>query len=284
MNHSRKATYLLLSLYFILISCSSSDDDRTSFIEGITSEVLVFPLASGNSWTYRVGITDNNTREIIINTETVSISESTQENDEIIGTTDDSDNIEGFMTQLFTNAELRFENERLVVNGRVPLSIPGFEDFSIEFPEVALYDNTLTPSNNFLTRDIGGDTREINGNTIRFSYVIQTLNGPNFESFEFNLIDAFGFGNFIESTIDIGLSVSLEIEENGEVVLIPIIPFDHVFQIRNVYAANLGLVESVVEFNYNVNDIEQFNLELPLEPNSSFSSTTLQELQSFNLN
>jgi len=276
----QKVGFFILSL--LLFSCSSNDDDPIGV--DITGNSLQFPLNENNSWNYRTSITNQNTGLIFVNNDILSVSN--VEIDNMIGDIVASDGSLGFMSQLFNNSTLTFDQERLVIDGSIPVPIEGLEDFSIDFDDIGLYDNSLGEREVFLTRRLGSSTGEINGNTITVSYVIQTLNDEAFDTFQFTLLDELPrFGNFFRSTITIGFGVALETMIDGQPAVVPIIPFGEAFTVENVYAANLGLVESRTNVSYTINDISQLGLDLPFpSEGANVNTVSIQELEEFDFN
>lgn len=228
---------------------------------------------------YRVSATDRTTGQITVGSDELVLV------DGATGTLNASDESVGFMTRLFDDATVSFENERLVINGSIPLPIEGLEGFTLDFENIGLYDTSLEEFSNFLNRSLKEDIQVINGNTIRVAYVIQTLNDDPLDVFSFNLIDE-NFerpGNFLQATISIGLSVAVESIIDGEFALIPIIPFREVFFIKNTFAADLGLIESIVETQYTINDLSDFDITLPFTPRTE-SIIATQEISGFDVN
>ena len=142
-----------IGFYFtvlLLFSCSSSDD---AISVDITDAALQFPLNENNSWNYRTSTTNQGTGQITINNDILSVS--TVEVDNMIGNLVSSDGSLGFMSQLFNNATLTFDEGRLSITGNIPVPIEGLEDFLIDFDNIGLYDNSLGEREVFLTRQLG---------------------------------------------------------------------------------------------------------------------------------
>ncbi|MCH8534242.1 MAG: hypothetical protein LAT51_04155 [Flavobacteriaceae bacterium] len=270
----KKNILSLLFLSFMIISCSSDDDNHNGGNENESKNYL--PSQIGNNWTYENKTTTNGNEQTA--NEDVSVESKNMEGDTEFFTLNSSlDNpLAPSVTSVLSGGELYKIDQSLFFNGDVDLGInDGFDDFQIDLSQVLIFDANAN-TNQILFTDSNSFSQEFNGINLTVEYGITSVNGEFFDSMEVN-------GVVYEDVISANLAISLEVTAGQSILTVAILEEQNVIEATHFFADGVGLIKSNVEINVEFEDLS--SLPLPIEiPNIENINTLVeQELIDYNV-
>ncbi len=231
----------------------SGEDDNTGF----------FSLSFQDTWTYDV-TQDEDTQEDTLNIIQVFLD----------GTADlqSPDPAVGIMTLVFDRGTLQEDdNDALIYNGVVDFQLTEDASLTLDLSNAIVYDPTQALDTVIYT-DTQTVTQEIEGLPITFDVTITSTQLEN----DLANLEAGGmvFEEVIRSNLTIEASGSITVAGVAIELLQPQVIYD----ITNEYAMNVGLVNSVTNFQYTLEDV---GVELPFP--SEVSSVITQVISNFDV-
>jgi hypothetical protein len=254
--------YTALLLFVLLtIGCSSSDDSEIQEDQDTSS----FPLTAGSYWTY------NNTDEEGVSRDSLYIQSPGSVSGETYTELKAQEPVTGFMTNMFANGELRAPADlKLYYRGVLNAPIEGIPDIEIPINDLVLYDMLADPGE--LGTVIGTIDTEINEVPLVIDYTITSNQlsvaiGDDFEN---------GVSTYSpQSELIINLAITAQIEVGGITIPVPVMSAQDVLVATNSYTQRIGLTDSTVEINYELEDLSGFGITLPFPPTGSATSEQL---------
>ena len=260
-----KLTSLLLTL-LVISSCTSEDDGPGDQSSGSN----YFPLAINNYWNYH-----NRSQE-------VGMEEIQSEDSLYVAgasgnsyTLDAEQPVEGLTTSLFANGSLKKNGTQLLYTGSFDFMIEGMESFSIPLQNVVVYDASANVNTELFSVS-NTLTETINTIPFKIDYTVFTTDEGDLESFEVN---GTTYNDVIASKFVLELKISAVVEFLGQTAEIPVLDTQEVSVGTNYYAADVGLVKSEVVFSYELEDLSQYPIELPMAQTATVNSS--QELTTY---
>ena len=105
---------------------------------------------------------------------------------------------------------------------------------------------------------------------VTISFTIRTEEAGQFESFSVGTEE---FTDVIASKVIVNVDISASFDILGTPIAIPILMSQDVINATNYYASDIGFVYSDVVFQYELEDLSQFNIELPIPESATINST-----------
>jgi hypothetical protein len=261
--------FRLLPLFLFLcitVSCSSDNGD----LEPVNQEnnANYFPLVAENTWSYN-NVQETEGEENQESTDVLTVNSTTT----IFGNTYFNflqDEIqEGFTTALFANGAVRKDNSKLIYKGTLNFEFDGIDPIEIHITDATVYNKTaiegmqLYELNNTVTQTI----MDI---PVTISFTIRTEDAGQLENLTVGTEE---FTDVIASKVIVNVDISASFDILGTPVTIPILMSQDVINATNYYASDIGLVYSDVLFEYQLEDLSQFNIELPFPESATINST-----------
>ena len=252
---------LFLAMLPLVFSCNSSDDSDIQQEPNVSS----FPLTAGTYWTYNNTNDQGPSRDSLY---VVAPGSTTGENYTALNAPDP---INGFMTTMFSNGELRATADlKLYYRGELSAPIEGIPDIVIPIEDLILY-------------DMLGDTGELGAVSGMIETVVNEVPlviDYTITSNQLSVIIGDDFENGIstyspETELVVNLSITAQIEIGGITIPVPVLAPQDVLVATNNYTQRIGLTDSVVEVNYELEDLSGFGITLPFPPMGSSTSTQL---------
>jgi len=262
----KKITYLFLAL--VIISCSSDDNGNTS---NPTEETYnFFPLTSGTYWTYDNESDQETTRDSLY------VSGIEEINGVAHTLLSAEEPASGFMTVLLSQNLVRTTETSLLLTGELGAPpVEGFPEIIIPLVDFELY-NSEASVNELLSETTGEIEQTIEDIPLVIAYSIKTIQRETFEN---------GYSGFSESVISseliVNLSITAIIEFNGITIPIPILQAQDVVTVTNYYADEIGLINSDTLIEYELEDLSDLGIVLPIPQQDSSSAT--QVIDTYNI-
>ena len=261
--------FRLLPLFLILaitLSCSSDNGD----LEAVNQDnnANYFPLAANNTWTYN-NVQEADGEDNIERTDVLTVNSTTTISGNSYFNFLQDEVQEGFTTALFANGAVRKENNKLIYNGTLNFEFDGIDPIEIPITDATVYNKTavagmqLYELNNTVTQTI----MDI---PVTISFTIRTEEAGQFESFSVGTEE---FTDVIASKVIVNVDISASFDILGTPIAIPILMSQDVINATNYYASDIGFVYSDVVFQYELEDLSQFNIELPIPESATINST-----------
>jgi hypothetical protein len=256
----KKIAFLLLS--FLIISCSSSDDNGgTPIIENFD----YFPLTMGSNWTYNNEDTEQDPTRDSLYVSSI----------EVINGFDHSEfsalnPVSGFMTNVLSQSMLRTTDNELILNGVLGTPpVEGFPEIAIPLIDVIIYD--MNKSNGSLLSEVTGEIEEvIEDIPLKIGYNIRTIQGEIMD-------DGYGIytdSSVLTSKIIVNLSIFAGIELiPGTIIEIPILQPQDVITSTNYFADGIGVIFCDTQIEYQLEDLSALGIELPIPTEGSSIAT-----------
>lgn len=252
-----------LLIFLTIFSACTNETDDTSTSEP-TSDANYFPLSAGNYWNY-----DNRSEP--------ADQPPMESTDQLIvaGSTGNSYNMsaempaEGFMTNLLDNGTLTKQDYKLIFTGVYEFSMEGFGSLTLPLNNAVMYDaSAISGAELFsVTDEISQTMGEI---PLQISYTVTTTQEGFLDSFEVN---GTTYEDVITSSFTLNLAIFTSVEVFGTSVNIPILGAQDVFVGQNYYAADVGMIYSDVIFHYDLEDLSQYPINIPMPETATVEST-----------
>lgn len=255
-------------------ACSSSDDDGG---EPTTITGDFFPLTVDNYWNYDVTTTNNETSEVVTNSDFLFVDAQTGTSFTLKVNTDNIAN--GSMNAILVSGPVSQTDSTLTMDGTLALPIEGF-DTTVSINDAVLY-NLNASNNEVLSTFSGTVTETFEGLPIEANYELQSKKINNTSSLTVN---GTSYSNVEVTEITLNLTVTTAIEVLGTTTDISILDSQEVLKIRAYFGENVGLLKAESTINYEVNaatlaTFETLGIEVGLPTEAS--ATNVQELDDY---
>ncbi len=252
---------LIMSFIALFASCGSDDDEG----EPLTSFEYM-PLTEGNTWNYEVATgSDSSMEEMRV-----------EEEDEASSTYELESNVAdpaGVMTSVLTAGTLRLDNNRLLATGSSTFDFQGLQDLEVTVENAPLYDQNM-PNGSMLFTASFSDQRVIENFDTNIDYSINIFQLADIPSLE---VEGETYSNVIQSLLTINARISTPLGGSA----VDFLAAQDVIVVTNYWAEGVGLIRSDSQFSYTLEDLSQFNVNLPIPQSASILTT--QNLLDFNV-
>ncbi|HET8886631.1 MAG TPA: hypothetical protein VFM70_09805 [Salinimicrobium sp.] len=260
-----KLTSLLLML-LVISACSSEDDGPGD----TSSDSNYFPLSMDNYWNY-----DNRSQEVGMEEMQSEDSLYVAEESNNSYTLDAEQPVEGLTTSLFANGNMKKNGSQLLYTGSFDFMIEGFESFSIPLQNVVVYDASANAGSELYSVS-NTLTETVNSIPFEIEYTVSTTDEGDLASFDVNGVT---YEDVISSKFILTLRITTSIEVFGDPIEIPILETQDISVGQNFYAADVGMIQSDVVFSYELEDLSQYPISLPVAQSATVNSS--QELTTY---
>ncbi len=274
MKLPKLTTILFLSL--VLISCSDDNNDDT----GGTQQQQeysgnFFPLTVQDSWNYDVENTDNDTNEVTLSQDVLTVESQTTNGYTL--SVNQGGVANGTMSGILSSGELTRTETTLAANGTIGLPVDGF-DYQIQLDNALLY-NTQANNGAQLSTKSGTFTQDLQGFPVTINY---TLTSTQLENLSSLTVDGTTYNTVTSANISLDLSVSTQVPIIGT---LSIVDTQEVLSVTSFYAENIGLITAESDSGYFLNPttvtlLQQAGVDLSMFP-TSLSVTNIQTLTSY---
>ncbi|MCC1485117.1 hypothetical protein [Winogradskyella immobilis] len=279
------ALYFILSL-FIIVSCSSSDDDGNTPNEPIIGNY--YPSVANNTWIYNVE--NLSIDDATLNSTGVDLVEiNTSGNPFTIEVNSGNSSANGLMNAILNSGTLNRSGSTLGINGTInlPEQLEIISNSSLNLSNFVLYDlnaninQQLSEINDVLTDEIN-----INGSIIPINaiYSITSTRRNNLNSLD---VDGETFNDIISTEINVNITITATIDIAGSSTTVTVVNAQDVLNITSFFAEDIGLIQSEATQSYTLdpaflNLLQVVNITLDFPTSLSVDNT--QELDSFQVN
>lgn len=250
----------ILFLFVLLTGCTNETDDSLA----VDSSENYFPLAEENYWEYQ-NVSEPQNQPAMESEDSLYVAENNANG----YTMEAQPPIEGFMTSLLHNGTLKKENNQLLFSGNYQFLLEGFDAVQIPLQNVVMYDvNANAGTELFTASNVIEQT--FSGIPMQMEYTVSTTHEGLLDSYN---VEGTTYENVLSSQFVLNLEISTSIELFGNTINIPILAAQDVLVGQNYYAEGIGMVYSHVTFNYELEDLSQYDIEIPLEQSATVIST-----------
>lgn len=247
-----KNKFLLLGLSFFILSCSSDDDSGNA-----ESQMDFFLLADNNFWVYDVENSTpgtNGTDSLYIAGD-VTIAGNTYKKFET------ENPPYGFYSGIVSNNAVRKSGDELLLTGTAAVGF--YDDFAFE---LELTDYTVfkeSAGNNDVFASLTGSFEEVYDQySIVFDYTLTSTGKDMMASYSVN---GTTYTNVKPIDIKLELEVSAVVNFQGFEVPVTVMAPQNVLVSTQYYAESIGVVHVVTDFEYELEDLSQYPVQVPFE-------------------
>ena len=247
-----KNKFLLLGLSVALFSCSSDDDSGNQVSTGD-----FLPLETSNYWVYDVesNLAENNTGR-----DSLYIYGETEIDGKTYKTFKTENVAWGFFSNALRNNNVRKSGSQLLLTGEANFDFYADIPFTAAVNDLPVFDDNA--NNNQILGSISDErTETYNGYDLQFNYTLSSIAKETMTSYTVNEV---AYTNVKAVEIKLNLSVTAYFDFNGTSIPINIMPAQDVVVSTQYYAENIGVVHVVTDFEYELSDISQYPIELPI--------------------
>ncbi|AXG74587.1 hypothetical protein DVK85_10210 [Flavobacterium arcticum] len=253
-----KNKLLLFGLSLFVLSCSS--DDSSPSVESVTD---FLPLSDANYWSYDV----TSDAEDGVGNDYLYIA-----NDTVIGTITykkfkTEDLAFGFFSNALSNNGVRKSGDELLLTGTASFNFSEELPFSIDATNLVIFKENAT--NNQVIGTLNGVIEEeYEGYVIAFQYELTTTAKENLDTYSIN---GETYANVKSMEIKLNLNAILQYDFNGIPLPITIMPQQDVVVSTQYYAENIGVVHVTTDLEYQLSDLSQYPIEVPIPESVAIS-------------
>lgn len=267
----RATIYILLAFSLLSLSCEDDDSlEDTQSIDPLPEETITpsyFSLVTSDLWEYDV------TADEIENTsETLEVSGSTTVNGSEFTNFETSTESISFMNNLFSVGALAEIDGRLLYTGSINIPLDADNQITVDVPPFTLYNSSLEINGSNIDQTTQTITQEVENIPLTITTTVTSISGGILDNVTIN---SYNFSSVLVSNLNINVLVTAEVFG----IPITILPSQDVFVVTNTYALNVGLVNSEVDFQYELSDLSQTGIEIPFPQSAQNSSS--QTIASF---
>lgn len=255
-----KKIIFTLALSMLLLSCSSDDDSVTT----TNNDANYYPLTVNSTWDY------NNTAETGPTNDRMFVNGTEQTNGQTYTNLDCSEPATGFMMGVLSENLVRKDGAKLLINGALGTPVEGFPDITIPLNDVALFDANSASGTTLSTLS---DTlmETVMDLPLTINYTSTSVQGATLDTYTAGTTT---FNNVLVSTIVLNLSISTSIQIGGSTLSVPLLSPQEVLVVTNYWAADVGLIYSEAEIDYQLEDLGTIGIELPIPTQDNQVSTS----------
>ncbi|GGB66121.1 hypothetical protein GCM10007424_02590 [Flavobacterium suaedae] len=247
-----KNKILLLGLSVALFSCSSDDDSGNQISTGD-----FLPLETSNYWVYDV---ESDAVENGTGRDSLYIYGETQINGEAYKTFQTENPAWGFFSNALRNNNVRKSGSQLLLTGEANFDFYADLPFTASVNDLPIFNDNA--NNNQILGSISDQISETyEGYDLDFDY---TLTSTAKESMESYTVNGVTYNNVKAVEMKLNLSVTINFNLNGMPIPVNIMPAQDVVISTQYYAENIGVVHVVTDFEYELADLSQYPIELPI--------------------
>ncbi|MDD3004133.1 hypothetical protein [Flavobacterium sp.] len=251
-------------LFLGLTSCSSSDDSTNN-----DSTNIYFPLSLTSSWNYDVKLDGN----AIGNDDLFVSGESTM--DGKIYQQLKTENIpNGFYTNALNNNFVRKEGDKILLSGTTGLELADLLPINIEVSDFVLFKENASP-NAQLDVISGTMQQTLQDMPMDITYSLKSTFKESLASFTVPGKETYSDVKVIKVVANLKVTTDYMIPVINTLTTITILNPQDVIVSTQYYAEGVGMIYAKTDFNYQLNDFSQFNIELPIPVQGA---STIEEL------
>ena len=250
-----KKVIWLLALIFSVSACSSDDENPQT--GDSTSDY--FPLATGNTWKYNVASEQTNTQDVISATGQTTISGKSYY-------TMEAANIPtGFFTSSINQKALRNDNNTVFMTGDLDFNLGEMFPVDLQLEDFILVKSGA--ANSQLLSTVSGSMSQTYENIpLTANYTLSTVNQNSLESYTSQGIV---YNDVKVVKLALNMKVVATVTIAGFPLNFTVLESQDVISSMQYYAKDKGLVHSETTLSYNLQDLSNFPIQLPLEQSQS---------------
>lgn len=246
-----------------ITACSSDDDASTSTVNNNN----YMPMTVNNTWDYDLSDGTNQSTESL---------EVTAVNSGSYSLTSNPDPAVGFMTNLLSSGELSYDMGQLLINGTIGFDFQGVNNISINLTDATLFDQNAS-ANTVLHTQSDSDSQTIQGIDLDFDYTVSNVQMADQSSIT---VGSTTYNDVLHTQLIIQLKVTTQVVAGPVVQTVTLLREQDVIVVDNYWASDIGLVQSINELDYELENIPGVNLPIPQSDNI----ITNQDLTTYSLN
>lgn len=231
---------LLFCLLLGMVSCSSNDGE----INTVDNEPFEFPLKTGNNWTYDVENDDNTSgRDMLYVANDIVISGNTYKKMMV-----ENNVATGFYSTSLKDNGVRLDGNKILLTGDLSLGAGQGSPINLDLNllDFIVFDAN-TPISEITTVKTGTFQQTVSGYPLTISYVLKSVRGDNFASF--NSPNGDTYTNVKSGKIILSATITTTLSGFPIVFL----PEQNILVSEQFYAKNIGVVHTKTVTGYTLN-------------------------------
>ncbi len=233
---------LVFALFFILSSCSPSDDS-----DPVVAEGNYYPLASGNYWVYNFAGADNSGRDSLY------IAKDTVINSENYKKFSAKSLPSGFYTNSVNNNSLRFSGDELLMTGSANLDFGDTLPVELSLTNFILFKESASNGQQ-LSSVSGTINQDYNGFPLIINYTLKTNAKETLPTFTAPDGTVYTEVKAVKTTLILKISATVEIVPGFSQNVVMLNTQD-VISSTQYYANNIGVVYASTDVTYQLEDL-----------------------------
>lgn len=241
----------------------NSDDDDDS----ITNYI---PLTLNNYWNFDTEVTDPQTGIATAGMDYLYVATTTTIDTKLYTDLDASATSNGIMTGILAQNFLRRQNDKLYLKGTLNLDLTpaGGSVINIEIDDAVLLDanasdgNILYSSSGSISEPIVANGQNV---TLLIDYTIKSIQKENIASM---VVNGNTYTNVLKSNLVMSAKIDAQTTILGIPITLPVAPQQDINTIENYYADGIGLIQSDVDFNIDLDATTAGQFGLPTNINA----------------
>lgn len=246
MKQFRLAFLLLFGLFF---SCSDETNP--------TSDTTYFPIKAGNYWTY--DYTSPNFNEV----DSIYVSNDTLIENSTFKKIRSTNLPFGFYSNSLNKNSVRINSSKVVLTGEVNYNFGNTIPINFELSNFVLFDEEAS-ANQQLDNITGTLTRDYENYPLTIDYKLTSTALETVPSFTASSGTTYESIKKVKTTLNLKITTSVSITGFPNPIVITILNSQDVLNSIHYYSKNIGMVFTETSLNYQLQDLSQLNITLPL--------------------
>lgn len=269
-----KKNFVVLAFGFLMLSCSSDDSTApVTPVDNTVSEGDYLPLENDNSWEYEVqGTLQTGTDNLYISGD-INMGANTYKQ-----FVTEAAPI-GFYSSAVNGNGIRKDGDRLMLTGTAMMSF--IQDFpmNIELNEFTILDES--EANGQILATVTGTTPyQYEEYTFNFNYTLSSVSMGSLSTYTAPNGEIYNDVKAVQ--VRLNVLVNTIFNAGGTIIPITIMPAQDVVISTRYFAKDVGVVHSATNINYQLANLSQFGISLPIPEN--FTAEQDEVLINYNLN
>lgn len=258
-----KKIYFGAAVLFIgLSSCSTSDDANN----GSTSNFL--PLTETSEWVYDVSLDSEN-----IGRDSLYVNGETTINGAVYKKMNTKSTPTGFYTSILNNNSVRKSTDQLLLSGNSGLGLIDFLPISIELSDFVIFKENAA-NNQELSLVSGTIEQDVQNIPLKIEYKLRSFFKETLSSFTVPGKESYSNVKVIQVKANLTVSTVYLLPIINTPITVTLLPAQDVVISTNYYAEGVGMIYSKTNIDYQLNDVPQGGINLPIPQQGS---STIEE-------
>lgn len=250
----------VLVLFSVLLSCSSDDGSDTT--ENGTETTTYFPLETGNFWTYDVTGTNVSERDSLYIANDTVINTKTYKKVKTLSLPF------GFFSNSLRNNGVRKEGSSLLLTGSAGFNLGAVFPIDLSLNDFIIFKETAG-ANVQLSSISGAINQDFEGYPLVLDYTMKSVALETLPTYTAPDGTTYTDVKSVKTTLNLKISTTVTIPNIPFPLTITIMNPQNVVSSIQYYAKNIGMIHTNTTISYELQDLSQYNVTLPIPQSGS---------------